>query len=163
MRSSPDGGGRWRSERTVTGERSYGWPELAASGDRVLATVQLPSGRLLVARSRDEGRSWRQTTLGPRRGRSLSAGDIIIRRGSQVWVGYVEERVSDGRLRETRVRARRSTDGGATFGKARTLAGASRALRQAVNLADTDSSRVAVYQSGSLSGQPRNLLVSRWR
>jgi BNR repeat-like domain len=163
MRTSPDRGRRWREERVVTDSRSYGWPELAASGDRVVATVQLPSGRLLVARSRDEGRSWRQTTLAPRRGRTLSAGDILIRRRGQVWVGYVEERIANSRLRETRVRVRPSRDGGATFGKARTLVGVSRALRQAVNIVDTDTGRVAVFQSGSFSGKPRNLLVSRWR
>jgi hypothetical protein len=163
MRTSPDGGGRWRDERTVTGSRSYGWAELAASGATVLATVQLPSGRLLVARSRDEGRSWRQTTLSPRRGRTLSAGDILIRDGRQIWVAFVEETISGGRLRASRVRAIRSKDAGASFGRARTIAGTARSLRQAVNLADTDRGRVAVYQSGSLSGQPRNLLASRWR
>jgi hypothetical protein len=162
-RTSPDRGGRWRDESTVTGSRSFGWPELAASGSTVLATVQLPSGRLLVARSRDEGRSWRQTTLSPRRGRALSAGDVLIRDGRQVWVGYVEETISGGRLRSTRVRVVRSKDGGATFGHARTLAGTQRSLRQAVNLADTDRGRVAVFQSGSLSGQPRNVLAARWR
>jgi hypothetical protein len=163
MRASPDRGGRWRDERTVTGSRSYGWAELASSGGTVLATVQLPSGRLLVARSRDEGRSWRQTTLSPRRGRVLSAGDLLIREGRQVWVGFVEETISRGRLRESRVRVIRSKDGGASFGRARTLAGTARSLRQAVNLADTDQGRVAVFQSGGLSGQPRNLLVARWR
>jgi hypothetical protein len=61
------------------------------------------------------------------------------------------------------VRVVRSKDGGATFGEARTLAGTQRSLRQAVNLADTDRARVAVFQSGSLSGQPRNVLVSHWR
>jgi hypothetical protein len=163
MRTSPDRGGRWRDERTVTGSRSYGWAELAASGTRVVATVQLPSGRLLVARSRDEGRSWRQTTLAPRRGRALSAGDVLIRDGSQVWVAFVDERIADGRLRETRVRAVRSKDGGRTFGRARTLVGNARQLRQAVNLADTDRGRVAVFQTGGLSGSPRNLVIARWR
>ena len=163
MRSSPDRGARWRHERTVTGSRSYGWAELAASGDSVLATVQLASGRLLVARSRDEGREWRQTTIAPRRGRVLSAGDVVIGRDRQVWVAFVEERIHDGRLRESRVRAVRSRDGGATFGPAHTLAGSAPALRQAVNLAHTDRGVVAVFQSGALSGQPRNLLVSRWR
>jgi hypothetical protein len=163
MRTSPDRGGRWRAERTVTASRSYGWAELAASGRRVLATVQLPSGGLLVARSRDEGRTWRQTTLRPRRGRSLSAGDVVIREGADVWVGFVDERIADGRLRESRVRAIRSRDGGATFGRPRTLVGNARQLRQAVNLADTDRFRVAVFQTGGLSGQPRNLVVTRWR
>ena len=163
MRTSQDRGGRWRDERTVTGSRSYGWAELAASGATVLATVQLPSGGLLVARSRDEGRSWRQTTLSARRRRVLSAGDVLIREGRQVWVGFVEETIAGGRLRTTRVRVIRSGDGGASFGRARTIAGTARSLRQAVNLADTDRGRVAVFQSGALSGEPRNVLVAHWR
>jgi hypothetical protein len=163
MRTSPDRGGRWRDERTVTGSRSFGWAEIVASGSSVLATVQLPTGRLLVARSRDEGRSWRQATLAPRRGRVLSAGDILARPGGQVWVGFVEETISRGRLRASRVRVIRSKDGGATFGRAHTIAGTARSLRQAVNLADTDRGRIAIYQSGSLAGEPRNVLATRWR
>jgi hypothetical protein len=163
VRTSPDRGGRWRDERTITGSRSYGWAELAAWGSTVLATVQLPSGRLLVARSRDEGRSWRQTMLSPRRRRSLSAGDVLMRDGRQLWVGFVEETIAGGRLRATRVRVVRSNDGGATFGRARTLAGTARSLRQAVNLAESGRGRVAVFQAGSLSGQPRNLFTARWR
>jgi hypothetical protein len=41
--------------------------------------------------------------------------------------------------------------------------GNARQLRQAVNLADTDRGRVAVFQTGGLSGSPRNLVAARWR
>lgn len=163
VRASVDRGSRWRSRRTLTASRSYGWPELVATGRSVLATVQLTSGHLLVARSRDEGARWRQVRLAPRRGRVLSAGDVLVRRGDQVWVAFVEERIRGDRLRTTRVRAVRSRDGGASFGRAVTLAPTARSLRQAVNVADTERGRVAVFQSGDLSGQPRNLLVARWR
>jgi len=83
IRTSPDRGGRWSATRTITRRRSYGWPELDARGRTVLATVQLPSGGLLVARSARDGRRWHSQVLEPRKGRYLGSGDVVLIKGSR--------------------------------------------------------------------------------
>ncbi|CAN5706309.1 hypothetical protein BH23CHL8_BH23CHL8_29710 [soil metagenome] len=163
MRSSMDGGRRWSQTRTVTAQQSYGWPELDARGQQVVATVQLPSGGLLVARSGQEGSDWNARVLVPPKGHIRSAGDILSRPGGVVWVAYVDMRIVKGKVVSSRVAARRSADGGRTFGSPSTVLARKRRLRQAPNLATQRDRPTVVVQSGALSGSPRNILAIRWR
>ena len=59
VRSSSDRGKKWSPRRTITDRRSYGWPELDARGRTVIASVQSPTGGVIVSRSTKNGRNWR--------------------------------------------------------------------------------------------------------
>ena len=163
MRSSGDAGRRWGDTQTVTARQSYGWAELDARGRLVVATVQLPTGGLLVARSGEGGRDWTARVLSPPKGHARSAGDVLARPGGEVWVVYVDMRVVKGRIASTRVATRRSSDGGRRFGPPSTVLARARRLRQAPNLAAQGDRPTVLVQSGALSGRPRNILASRWR
>jgi hypothetical protein len=162
-RASSDRGTRWARTREVTGRRSFGWPELAAAGRTVLATVQLTDGRLLVARSTDAGRTWRARALPAGDGRSMSSGDVALAPDGVAWLAWVDEAYEDGSLARTRVRARRSSDGGRTWKASETVSRDARRLRQAVNVAVVGGRPVLVFQAGGLGGSPRDLLASRRR
>jgi hypothetical protein len=160
-RTSDDRGRAWGAARDVTRRPSYGWPELAARGRTVLATLQLVSGRLLVARSGDRGRTWREHLVARPSGRSLGTGDVGLTPDGNAWLAYVDERYSGGRLASTRVRVRRSQDGGRTWGRAVAVAPDRTRLRQAPNLAAAGRDPVVVFQAGPLDGSRTNLLVTR--
>ncbi len=163
IRSSADGGRTWSKNRTVTGRRSYGWAELDARGRTVLASVQLPAGDLLVARSGDAGRRWRSEVLVGLAGRAVGSGDVLLLSGRRAAVTYVEDRLSRGRPVSTRLRLRLSRDDGADFGAALTVLFDAKQLRQAPNIAVVDGRLVIVLQTGALDGSPRQLVATRQR
>lgn len=160
-RSSADRGAHWRRVREVEEHRGYGWPELAARGRTVLASVQLTGGRLLVARSRDAGRTWREHILRPADGRSLGSGDLVMATKRRAWLAYVDERYAGGDLASTRVMVRRSLDGGVGWEQAEVAAPDRRQLRQAANVVSGGTGPVVAFQSGALDGWPRDVLVAR--
>jgi hypothetical protein len=162
-RSSSDEGRTWSRTRTLTSRDSFGWPELAATRRTVLAAAQLPSGGLLVARSSHAGRRWSERVVRPGAGRSLSAGDVAVRRRGVAWLTYVVERYEGDALASTRVVVRRSGDAGRHFGRARTLAPNAARLRLAPNVAMAEGGPAIVFQAGALDGRPRDLLVTRRR
>ena len=129
----------------------------------MIATAQLPTGGLVVARSADNGRRWRDLVLKPHKGRILSAGDVLLDGRGEAWVAYVDGRVRDGKLVGTRVVARRSRDGGRRFGPATEVLGAARLLRQAPNLAMLGRRPTIVLQSGGLTGRDYDIVATRWR
>ena len=163
MRSSADRGASWKGPRTITSRRSYGWPELAARGQVVLATVQAPNGRLIVARSGKGGRGWSDRVLRAGKGFSLSAGDVVLLPRRRAMITYVQERVRRSRLIDTKIVSRWSPDAGRRFRAAKTVGSRTKRLRMAPNIAADDGAVAIVYQSGALSGSPRNLWVTRLR
>lgn len=160
-RSSGDRGVTWRRARTLTARSSYGWPELTARGRFVLASLQLTNGRLLLARSRDSGRSWEGRVLQPRTGRWLGSGDVSLSTDGRAWTVYVDERYAGDELARTRLMARRSRDAGRTWSRAREIVPDRARLRQSPNLALAGGDPVVVFQAGSLSGASRDLYVTR--
>lgn len=163
MRTSTDRGKSWSPRRTVTDRDSFGWPELAARGRTVVATVQGIDGALIVARSGFNGRRWRDRLLKPPKGRSYSAADVTFAPRGSAWISYVNERIRDGRLLSTRVITRRSADDGVSFGKAKPVTRDKQQLRQAPNIAVGDRRVVVVVQSGALDGSPRHIYSARYR
>ena len=162
-RTSSNQGRTWSRARTVTQRRSYGWPELDARGRSVLATVQSPGGDVIVARSADGGQSWADRIVKAPRGANFSAADVVLLPGGRAMITYVNERLRKSRLISTKVVSRWSPDGGARFGKPRTVAPDAERLRMAPNVAANEKRVTIVVQSGPLSGSVRNLYVSRLR
>ena len=162
-RRSGDRGRTWEPARTVTSRRSYGWPELDARGRTVMATVQAPSGDVIVARSADDGSSWSDRLLKAPRGYSFSAADVVLLPDRKAIITYVNERLRKAKLLGTKVVSRWSPDDGASLRQPKIVAAEAKRLRMAPNIA-TDGTRVGiVVQSGPLSGSPRNLYISRLR
>jgi hypothetical protein len=162
MRSTGGGARTWERRVTITDQRSYGWPELDALGRRVVATIQSTTGGIILARSADEGRHWQDRLLKTRKGRNLSAADIVLLPKGRAMVTYVEEQLRRSRLVSTRVVSRWSPDDGGRLNPSRVVAAAARKLRLAPNIAAAGSRPVIVVQSGPISG-PRHILVSRLR
>lgn len=163
VRTSLDRGTNWSPRRTITDRRSYGWPELDARGKTVLATVQSPTGGVIVARSALNGRNWDDRLLKPARGHSLSAADVTLLADRKALISYVDERIKNRRLISTKVVSRRSTDDGRTWRKPTTVAPREPLLRMAPNVAADGSTPTIVLQSGQLDGSPRNIFATRLR
>ena len=161
VRSSTDRGQRWKRVRKVTDRRSYGWPELAVRGRTVVATVQSPSGALIVARSTENGRKWSDRLIKPRKGHSLSAADIVLLPRGRALVAYVDERIRKAKLIRTKLVSRRSRDDGRTFKSPQTISSTAKRLRMAPNLGANGSKISVVFQAGAMDGAPRNLYSSR--
>lgn len=162
LRGSGNAGRKWGREVTVTDARSYGWPELDALGKRVVATVQTPDG-IVVARSDDEGRTWRDRRIRARAGRNLSAADVVLLPRGRAMFAYVDERLRRSRLVSTTVLARLSPDDGASLRRARVVAASGRKLRLAPNIVVHGGRALVVVQSGPLSGASRRILATRQR
>ena len=162
-RTSIDRGGSWNKTRILTDRRSYGWPELDARNRSVIATVQSPSGGVIVARSLQNGRKWRDRLLKPARGHSFSAADVSLLPAGKALITYVDERIKNNKLVSTKVLSRRSPDDGASWKSPKGVAKAARRLRMAPNIDAVGKSPVIVLQSGPLDGFPRNIFVSRLR
>jgi hypothetical protein len=160
-RSSGDRGATWRDARDVTTRTSYGWPEVQARGRVVLASLQLVAGRALVARSRDGGRTWSERVFEPPAGRTLGSGDVVLSGDGTAWLVSTDERYAGGSLSSTRIVARRSRDGGSTWGRSRVIVPERSRLRQAPNVALAGADPVVVFQAGPLSGRGPDLLVTR--
>lgn len=163
VRSSRDRGKSWDRRRTITKRTSYGWPELDSRGRTVVATVQLPTGDLLVARSAKSGRAWQERVIKARKGHLLSAGDIVLLPKGRALLTYVDERVRKDRLVSTRVLARPSGSDARRFGSPSSVIGMARRLRMAPNVAATGSHVTIVFQSGDFDGSPRNVYAARRR
>lgn len=163
VRTSLDGGKSWSTRRTITDRRSYGWPELDSRGKTVVATVQSPTGGVIVARSGKNGRNWRDQLLKPPRGYSLSAADVTLMSDKRAMVTYVKERVKKRRLVNTRVVSRFSGTDGRSWKRPRTVVAKARKLRMAPNIAANGRRPTIVLQAGQLDGWPRNILATRLR
>lgn len=163
VRSSSNRGGKWSPRRTITSKRNYGWPELDARGRTVVATVQSPSGAVIVARSARNGRNWRDRLIRPAKGHSLSAADVQLLPRNKALITYVDERLRKSRLVSTKVISRRSGDDGRRWKSTKTVASSARRLRMAPNLAANGKRATIVLQSGPLDGSPRNIYASRLR
>ena len=163
VRTSLDGGKSWSKRRTITERRSYGWPELDARGKTVVATVQSPSGSIIVARSGKNGRNWRDSRFSPPRGYSFSAADITLMDGKTAVATYVKERIKKRRLIDTRVVSRLSRDDGRSWQRAKPVTPTARKLRMAANVAANGKRATIVLQTGQFDGSPRNLVASRLR
>jgi len=163
IRTSLDRGATWSPRRTVTERRSYGWPELDARGKTVLATVQSPSGGVIVARSGKNGRNWRDRLLKAPDGHSYSAADVALLPEGKALITYVDERIKKNRLTSTKVVSRRSPDDGASYKTPKVVVPTAQLLRMAANIAANGKRATIVLQSGQLDGSPRNILVTRLR
>jgi hypothetical protein len=128
-----------------------------------LATVQSPTGGLIVARSASKGRVWSDRLLKPARGHNLSAADVVLLPGRQAMITYVDEVFRRGRLARTKVVSRRGPNDGVRWNAVRLIASADQKLRLAPNIAANDSRVTIVVQVGQLDGSPRNILASRLR
>jgi hypothetical protein len=163
VRTSLDRGVSWSPRRSVTRRRSYGWPELDARGKTVLATVQSPSGGVIVSRSGKNGRNWRDRLLKAPDGHSYSAADVTLLPEKKALITYVDERIKKNRLTSTKIVSRRSPDDGASFKTPKVVAPAAKLLRMAPNIAANDKEATIIFQSGQLDGSPRNILATRLR
>ncbi|MFV2062298.1 MAG: sialidase family protein [Chloroflexota bacterium] len=161
MRTSADRGKTWNRQRTITNRRSYGWPELDARGSTVVATVQSPSGGLIVARSGQNGRNWSDRIIKPRQGYSLSAGDIVLLPRKKAMITYVVERIRRAKLLRTRVVSRMSRNDGVKYRAAKRVTTSSKRLRMAPNIAAARSRLVILFQRGPLDASRRNLFTTR--
>ena len=163
VRSSSDRGKKWSPRRTITDRRSYGWPELDARGRTVIASVQSPTGGVIVSRSTKNGRNWRDRLVKPRKGHSLSAADVVLMPNGKALMTYVDERLRKSRLVATTVVSRRSPDNGSTWKAAKTVAPGAKRLRMAANIAAVRKNATIVLQSGPRDGSPRNIYSTRLR
>jgi hypothetical protein len=163
VRTSPDRGKSWSPVRTITKRDSFGWPELDARANTVVATVQGTKGQIIFARSGYNGRKWRDHVSKPPRGRSYSAADVALGANKSAWLSYVNERIRNGKLVSTRVITRRSNDDGASYGAPKPVTRDHKALRQAANITVVEKRPVLVVQSGALDGSPRHIYSSRYR
>jgi hypothetical protein len=163
LRASSNGGATWGRAVTVTGRDSYGWPELAARGDRVLVSAQRPDGSLAVARSRDRARTFQDVLMAPPPGRYVGAADVALASGGRAWLAVPEVAYVGRRVAWSRVRFRESRDGGATWTGGLTIVARARLLRQAPNLAGWSGRPVVVYGSGPPDGGDGSIWVTRRR
>ena len=163
MRTSTDRGKSWGQTRTVTERRSYGWPELDARGRTVLATVQSPSGGLVVARSDKNGRKWTDQVLKPPERHGYSAADVTLLPDKKAIITYVDEVIRNDLLTRTRVAVRRSPNDGVKWSKPRPVTSMEKKLRMAPNIAANGKKISIVFQSGQFDGSPRNIFATRLR
>jgi hypothetical protein len=163
IRSSSNRGGKWKAARTVTSKRSYGWPELDARGRTVIATVQSPTGAVVVARSARNGRGWRDRLIRSPKGHSYSAADVVLLPRDKALLTFVDETLRKSRLVSTKVISRRSADSGRSWKSTEAVASRARRLRMAPNIAVNGKRATIVLQSGPLDGSPRNLFAARLR
>ncbi len=163
VRSSLDRGKSWGSRRTITKRLNYGWPELDSRGKTVVATVQSPTGGVIVARSGRNGKAWRDRLLKPAKGHSLSAADITLLPNKKAFMTYIDERIKNRRLISTMVVSRFSPDDGRSWNRPRTVAKRQSLLRMAPNVAANGKSLTIAVQSGQLDGTPRNIFTTRLR
>ena len=163
VRTSTDAGRTWGPVRSITTRASFGWPELDARGKTVMAVVQGTGGELILARSAHNGRKWRVQLSKPPSGRSYSAADVVLGPRGMAWISYVNERIENDQLASTRVITRRSSNGGASFGKSIPVTRDQPLLRQAANIALPGRRPVLVVQGGALDGTPRHIYSSRYR
>jgi hypothetical protein len=161
VRSSANRGRSWSPRRSITNKRNYGWPELDARGRTVLATVQSPTGGVIVARSGRNGRNWNDRMIRAPKGHSYSAADVVLLPGSTALMTYVDERIRKQRLVSTTVVSRRSPDDGRRWKGLKAVAPGAKRLRMAPNVTANGKRAAIVVQSGPLDGSPRNIYVSR--
>ena len=161
MRTSANRGKSWKRVRTITRRRSYGWPELAVRGDTVVATVQSPTGGLIVARSGKNGADWRDSIIKPPKGHSLSAADVLLLPRKKAIISYVDETLRKAKLIKSKVVARRSRTDGARYAKPQSVTNNASSLRMAPNIAANGKQVAIVFQSGPLDGSQRNLYATR--
>ena len=163
VRTSLDRGATWSPRRTITERRSYGWPELDARGKTVVATVQSPTGGVIVSRSGKNGRNWNDRLLKPAKGHSLSAADVELLPDKKALITYVNERIKNNRLVSTKVVSRRSPDDGRNWRDPNVVVASAQMLRMAPNIAANSGKATIVLQSGQMDGTPRNIFATRLR
>lgn len=163
VRTSLDRGGSWSRARTITARDSFGWPELDARGKTVIATLQSTNGSIIVSRSEQNGRNWREKVFAPPAGHIFSAADVTLLPKKRVMLAYVKERLKKGRLHSTRLITRRSPDDGARWNPPKPVTDEARRLRMAPNVVNDRSRVMVLVQSGDLDGKPRHIFASRLR
>lgn len=163
VRTSRDRGKSWKRVRAITGRRSYGWPELDARGDTVVATIQSPSGGIIVARSAQNGRNWDDRMIKPRKGHSLSSADVVLLPNGRAMITYVDERVRRSRLVNTRIVSRVSRKESGRFLAPKGVTTTAARLRMAPNIAAIGLKETIVFQAGPLDASRRNLYATRLR
>jgi hypothetical protein len=162
VRTSLDGGRTWGPRRTASTARTYGWPELAARGKRLLLSVQQPDDGFLVVHSRDTGGTFAERRFAPAADeRSYGAADVLLPGGSVAWLAYADLVYEGDDVVASRIRFRASADSGATWGPASNVLRDAGRLRQATNLAARGSLPVVVFQSGRVDGSTADILVTR--
>jgi hypothetical protein len=163
VRTSLDRGGKWSPARSITTRDSFGWPELAARGKTVVATVQSISGSIIVSRSEHNGRKWREKVFAPPAGHIFSAADVTLLPKRRVVLAYVKERLRNGKLVSTRLITRRSPNDGASWNRPKPVTDEAKRLRMAPNVVNSKSRVTLLLQSGDLDGKPRHIFASRLR
>lgn len=163
VRTSLDRGGSWSPARSITTRDTFGWPELDARGKTVVATAQTINGGLVVSRSEKNGRNWREKVLAPPKGHIFSAADVTLLPKQKAILTYVKERLTNGKLRSTRLVTRSSPDDGKSWNQPKPVTQEAKLLRMAPNVVSNGSRVTVVVQSGQLDGSPRNIYASRRR
>jgi hypothetical protein len=163
LRASANSGATWGSAVTVTSRNSYGWPELAARQNAVLVSVQRADGSLVLSRSRDGGRRFRDTLLRPPAHRYFGAGDVAFTASGRAWLIAPEIVANGARPSWSRVVFRQSSDGGATWSGPQVAVPREKQLRQAPNIAPWSGTPVVVYQSSATDGSGAGIWVTRRR
>jgi hypothetical protein len=163
VRTSVDAGATWRSPRTMTDARTFGWAELAARGMRLLASVQAPDGSLVLMRSGDGGATFGERRVRPIDGHGLGAGDVLLPGGPVAWLAYPDLRYDGDDVRSSRVRLRSSSNGGATFGAPVDAITGGPKLREAPNLGVHAGRPIVLVSSAELDGSGIDIVGVRAR
>ena len=161
IRTSHDNGRTWGKPHLVTGSSSFGWPELAALYDRLLVTLQRPDGSLLLARSTDSGKTFRQQIFKASGKRELGAADVALLDGGKAWLVVPDLAYQGDTVASSRLRFRVSTDSGRTWQPGTTIVTETDKLRQAPNVAAWHGKPVVVFQSGPVSGSRSDIWSMR--
>jgi hypothetical protein len=163
VRTSIDGGVTWRAPVTLAATRTFGWPELAARGARLLAAIQAPDGSLVVAHSGDRGSTFRMRRFRPADDHGLGAGDILLPGGRVAWLVYPHLRYSGDDVAASRVRFRASANGGVSFGPPTDVITGGPKLREAPNLGVHGGLPTVVVTSGRLDRSMQDIVAVRAR
>lgn len=163
IRSSADGGRTWTDARTASTTRTYGWPELAARGKRLLATLQRPDGSIVIVRSTDAGRTFHERRIAPLAKHALGAADVLLPGGHAAWLVWSDLAYDGSKVGASRIRFAVSKDDGRTWARPITIVPFARRLREAANLAAAGTRPVVVYQSGARDGSTADITLVRAR
>jgi hypothetical protein len=152
IRSSRDDGRTWGKPHLVTGTSTFGWPELSALRGRLLVSLQRPDGSLVLARSTDSGRTFRQQMFKAPAKRELGAADVALIEGGRAWLVYPDLAYHGVKVASSRLRFRMSDDSGRTWQPGTTIVSDATRLRQAPNLGAWHGKPVVLFGSGPVDG-----------
>lgn len=159
VRTSRDDGVTWKPARLASEQHTYGWPEPTARGATLLITLQRPDGAIVVVRSTDTGRTFRETVMKPTGDQALGAADILLPFGSTAWLVYADVAYRGNAIASSRVRIKTSTNGGRTWSTASNVVDSAAKLRQAVNVAAAAGKPVVVFSTGKTDGSSADIVA----